>query len=138
MARTPDPLVPTGLGKRGKALWKHLAKDAGGDAARLVLAAEACRMADRLERLDQLLRGDTSAWAEVTTSPDGRLTLLVDGAVTQARQQAGALRLLLRQLADHPAAKPEDGDKERGGRSVDDLADRRAARRADAQRTVGT
>ena len=48
------PAAPTGLGARGHRLWAALAESIPGP-AHLVLVEEACRIADRLDRLDRAL-----------------------------------------------------------------------------------
>lgn len=130
-ARELDPaLVPTGLSARGMALWDALS--ANVDPAGAVLVAEACRIADRLEQLNGLLIGDESAWARVQLprgEDDDELVLRVDGALTEARQQAQVLRQILSQLDVGKSVT----DAESGGSFLDDLAKRRSGRVSDPQ-----
>ncbi len=94
----PDP--PVGLLKRGSALWAALAPARAGDPGALVLLAEACRVADRCERLDALLRGRNREWMRLVVDDRRPRTFVVhmDGALREARQQQLALRQLLAQL----------------------------------------
>lgn len=109
---------------RGAQLWQEL--DAAGrtsDPAARVLSEEACRLADRLERLDAILRGEAHEWLRVDTQ-DGTSVLVVDKALSEARQQAIALKTILaelRQREAHAPAKPTGG-------ALDELAQRRADR----------
>lgn len=73
----------------------------------LVMLEEACRLADRLDRLDALLVGDTDVWFRLvhnTRTEDYEIK--VDAALVEARQQAAVLR---QYLASLPIAK-ESGD----------------------------
>jgi len=121
-------LVPADLGERGQALWDALAD--GADPASAVLIAEACRIADRLERLSALLGGEESEWARVQLPRgDDELVLRIDGALTEARQQAQVLRQILGQLG----LGGIDVAPQSGGSFLDDLARRRADRLADSE-----
>lgn len=106
-------MAPVGLGARGRRLWRELATAATPPAQR-VLMEEACRIADRLERLDALLREHPEAWE----------------ALREARQQAGALRQLVAEIRQSGVGVQSGPAK--GGSSRDDLAARRKARLADA------
>lgn len=121
-------LVPVGLAARGSALWEALSTGTGIDPAGAVLVAEACRIADRLEQLNGLLVGDEAEWARVQLPrrENDELILRVDGALTEARQQAQVLRQLLGQLGTTQAGESE------GGSFLDDLARRRSDRLADS------
>lgn len=73
----------------------------------LLLLEEACRIADRLDRLDALLVGDADTWARLDHRRDGTTEVVVDSALTEARQQALALRQL---LASIPEKESGDDD----------------------------
>lgn len=122
-------LIPADLGERGQALWDALAD--GADPASAVLIAEACRIADRLERLSALLGGEEAEWARVQLprGDDDELVLRIDGALTEARQQAQVLRQILGQLG----LGGIDVAPQSGGSFLDDLARRRADRLADPE-----
>jgi hypothetical protein len=92
--------------------------------AQEVLAEEACRLADRLDRLDGLLAGGTTAWAFLRPDRDGDgVTLVVNSAMAEARQGALALRQVVESLGLEPAAPAEV----KGG-ALDQLRARREAR----------
>ncbi|MFE7746859.1 hypothetical protein [Nocardia sp. NPDC057455] len=132
-----DDLRPDGLGPRASALWDDMAF-AGHPAWWAVLLGEACRLADRLDRLDALLVGDSYAWARLEFDDvDEAYDLRVDAAAAEARQTASALRLILAQLtpAGGRASKPQSpagGDgrppQEGGNTLADVLAGRWAGR----------
>lgn len=56
--------VPARLGRRGAALWVAVTGgvDMRGKPAEVEILLEACRCADRLEKLDELLSGDVETW----------------------------------------------------------------------------
>jgi hypothetical protein len=86
-------------------LWSALAPRLD-DEGSLVLLEEACRIADRLDQLDVLLRGDAETWTRVVQVA-GTLELRVDSALIEARQQASVLRQI---IAGLPVKEPDDGD----------------------------
>lgn len=121
-----EALRPKGLGPRGSALWTDLVAEADS-VARLTLAGEAARLADRLDKLDELLSGDIDAWCHLThrlMTTDYELK--IDAAASEARQSAGALRQILSQL------NSAESEPSTGGSFADELAARRADREADA------
>jgi hypothetical protein len=76
----------------------------------IVLLEEACRMADRLDRLEALLSGDVEVWARLTHNLRTEdYELRIDSALVEARQQAATLRQILTTLP-LKEAKPDDGD----------------------------
>jgi hypothetical protein len=102
--------VPAGLGARGVALWEALTSANTFDAAGEVMVVEACRITDRLDRLDRLLRGEVGDWAQVVEPvAGGRLVLVLDSALTEARQQQGALRQVFASLGLAKAEAQGDG-----------------------------
>lgn len=110
------PRAPIGLGKRGAKLWAELVADGLLHAGSRVLAEEACRIADRLEALDGLLRGKRSAWARIkpprewsVENADGDFVLQIDGLLIESRQQANALRQIVATL---DSMKPKDTSDE--------------------------
>ncbi|MEU6582827.1 hypothetical protein [Nocardia sp. NPDC046763] len=99
------------LGYAGEKLWNALESDAASFETG-VLVLEACRIADRLEHLARILDGDTDIWARIAAGRDGELEIRVDGALQEARQQAGTLRQLLAAIAARrgaPELDDEDG-----------------------------
>lgn len=126
---TPSQHRPPRLSARGRRLWADLGGDqlAGG---RRVLAEEACRLADRLDRLDALLTGNADAWLRFTVDEGGsEVTVVVDKALSEARQQQIALKQVLAELRQAAPAAPEVPAE---GSVRDQLAARRAQRLADA------
>jgi len=107
-------LIPSDLDERGQALWDALAD--GADPASAVLSA--------------LLGGEEAEWARVQLprGDDDELVLRVDGALTEARQQAQVFRQILGQLG----LGGIDVTPQSGGSFLDDLARRRADRLADS------
>ncbi|PWR08586.1 hypothetical protein DKT68_15330 [Micromonospora acroterricola] len=67
--------------------------------AERVILEEACRIADRLDTLDQVLSGDASGWMRLKQSQDGsEVTVTLDNALSEARQQANVLKQLVASL----------------------------------------
>lgn len=124
--------APAGLGARGRRLWRELATPATPPAQR-VLMEEACRIADRLERLDAILRGESDAWARFKVGEDSdEVMVVVDRVMSEARQQAVALRQLVAELRQAAGVSKPSGQQQQGGSLRDQLAARRAARLANA------
>lgn len=91
--------APSGLGPRGKRLWLDLTKLHEFGPAERVLLEESCRIADRLDKLDALLTGDTTTWLNLRVSDDGsEVKVVVDSALGEARQQANVLKQLVTAL----------------------------------------
>lgn len=105
-----------------------------------VLLMEACRIADRLDKLETQLTDPESEWLRVEPDredPTRPVEVVVDKALAESRQQATALKGLIAEIRQAakvaPADPKEDGKKvkqsrARGG-SVVSLADRATARR---------
>lgn len=132
--RQPPEAAPPDLEERGLALWDGVAADRVLGPGERVLLHEACRAADRLDRLAGILSGGDEAWAQVVIPPHTDLMRLeVSAALGEARQQQAALRLTLTALglerAPGSRAAP-DSDDDAKGDPVDDLSRRRANRRS--------
>lgn len=114
------------LGPAGRRLWDELGGDREG-AGRRVLALQACRITDRLEALDRLLRGDARQWLDIveTKGDPDRQELVIDKALTEERQQATALKQLLAELRQGGGEQADQG-----GDILDQLAAQRAKRLA--------
>ncbi|MGL5909639.1 MAG: hypothetical protein ACRCZP_06535 [Phycicoccus sp.] len=141
--QAPEPVLdelggrPAGSrGPRGEQLWRDLL-DAHLNSPQRAMLEEACRIADRLDRLDAMLEG-RQPWAQVTTDDRGELRLAIDGLLVEARQQATALRGLLVEVSKAvpagrktPVGRPAAAGTTRtgGGDEPVDLAARLAARR---------
>lgn len=120
-------------GTRGEALWRDMKGDELAPAAR-VLLQEACRVADRLDKLDSLLAGDVDGWITVDVPETGPATLIIDKALSEARQQQLALKGLMAELRAIGATKGSDKSADdvpaAGGAGIADLVARIAARQA--------
>lgn len=107
--------------------------DSGLGPAHRVLLEEACRIADRLDRLDALIDG-REEWLRLGVSDDGtEVRVTVDNLLSETRQQASALRGLVAELRA-ATAKPgvrQATSGQRGGKGggLSDLTARIAARR---------
>jgi hypothetical protein len=95
------------LGPRGRRLWAEVTAKGELIPTEVTLLEEACRVADRLERLDELLRGRRSAWLLlVPTSLDGSVVTVVAGNVlVEVRQQQTTLKGLLAELRQSRASR---------------------------------
>jgi hypothetical protein len=72
-----------------------------------VLIIEAGRIADRLEKLDALVSGDTDTWASLLDRRGDVVELKIDSAMVEARQQATVLRQLLAEIRRIRAGESE-------------------------------
>lgn len=91
--------APASLRSGGRALWDAIADAHDLDATQLVQLEEACRAKDRLDKLDEILRGDVDTWATVmhnTRTEDYEIK--IDAALTQANATANLMKQLLAAL----------------------------------------
>lgn len=123
-------------------LRAQYAAQCAADASVAVLVQEACRIADRLDALDEIVTGKAE-WIELMKfrmrlSDDVVVEVKFDNVLAEARQQASALRGLMAQLGAGKAGAVKTAAKEVD--PLDALAARRAARGAGAtsrQRRAG-
>jgi hypothetical protein len=99
--------------------------------AERIMLEEACRLVDRLEALDAQLHGQ--ALATVEAGDGTEFTLVVNGAMAEARLQGVALRGMLAALGlDKPAvgkpAQPQRQAGKEGTDPIDDISARRQRR----------
>ena len=118
-------IIPT----RGQKLYEAMIAYGPWDESQRVLLEEACRIADRLDKLDAQLETQ-SAWFNFSVDLDGgyaEVTVTCDRVLSEARLQAVALKSIVAELRQgrKPASVPT-----KGGGSVGDL--RSAARRKQA------
>ena len=95
------PRKPAGLGAGGSALWRDITAAHDLDAAQLVQLTEACRAKDRLDKLDDALRGDSNTWMKlaVDVNSDGSIyELRITNALVQANATANLMKQLLAAL----------------------------------------
>lgn len=126
---------PRGLRTRGRRLWRESVAGRRFSAGELVLLEEACRCADRLDRLQDMI-GGRLVWLRIKEQAGGKaLVITVDAVLSEARQQQNTLRLALVSLglvkvaAGAPPAAGEGGEEPKpGGVLVEQLAAARAAR----------
>lgn len=137
VAPAAAPVIPagdgTGLGVRGQNLWNEVCAGWKPTPLHRELLLEACRVADRLERLDRQLRGEDwlRFWRRTDlNSEEGdpvEIHVFVDKALSEAREQENAFRQLVTELAKvvNQQAEPEA----KGGGVLAGLADELAAKR---------
>lgn len=138
---------------RAGELRSALGPSCAGNADALVLLDEACRAADRLDKLDALLSGDADVWCRLTHRLQTEdYELKIDSALSEARQQASALRLLLesiRKLTVRKAGEASEDDVEEDdvvvrftgrakGRGAGGAAPASAARRSQPRKSNGS
>jgi len=117
------------LRARGRRLWDEMSGDSLSGARR-VLLEEACRLVDRLDRLDAILNGRDRAWLTLEVADDGtEITVVVDKVLSEARQQQLALKQLAAELRQGADGSDE---QDQGGSILDQLAAQRAKRLANA------
>lgn len=130
--------MPARLGPRGAALWVSVTDVHTLAAPELEILTEACRCADRLERLDQHLHDEDMSWLDVEKlrSDGATFRVTVDAALSEARQQQNILKQLIAslRLPDEATGKKPQHRGARGsyapkaGSGVSSLDRARAAR----------
>ena len=94
----------------GSALWDAITSEHDLDQAQIVQLTEACRMKDRLDQMDALLRGDVSTWASIDVGDDGRpAVLVINSALDKANTTANVMKQLLAamRLPDAAGKRPQ-------------------------------
>jgi hypothetical protein len=121
------------LGEGGLALWTELAPGGQAGPGELTIIVEACRIKDRLDKMHRLLAGDANDWLELqeVKGHEGIAEIVIDKSLSEARQQALALKGLLAELRQMRGGKLARASA--GGSKSDDLAAKRAERLAKAQ-----
>lgn len=113
--------APSGLGARGRRMWRESVAAWSLTPAHLVLLEEGCRLADRLDELDGIIRlvsrgsgGDPDEPVDITK------------ILAEARQQQTALKGIVAELRQGGQRAAESRPE---GQGVSDLTARIAARR---------
>jgi hypothetical protein len=113
-------------GPGGAQLWRDL-EDSVPKTHRPLLR-EACRIVDRLDRMDRILARKQD-WLRVNTMDFGenvKVKITMDGVLAEARQQAATVHALIKDLAQFVKEEPKTTPKTGG---LGDLTARIAARR---------
>lgn len=105
-------------------MWAEMTTGEQLGPAQRVLLEEACRIVDRLDRLDAQLDGRD--WLSFDVGRGGPVTVVVDRVLSEARQQAAVLKQIVAELRQSTARQSRPAVKETG---IADLAARIAARR---------
>lgn len=106
-----SPVPPRGLGVGGRALWRSITGAHELDAAQVVQLTEACRAKDRLDKLDDVLRGDADTWMRLYVDPRSDDGTVLELRVTQALAQANSTANLLKQLLAALRLPDERGER---------------------------
>jgi hypothetical protein len=92
-------MAPDDLARGGRELWAAIDEAHELDATQRVQLLEACRAKDRLDKLDELLRGDADVWARLVHRVNSEdYELKIDAALSQANATANLMKQLLAAL----------------------------------------
>ncbi|MGB3707610.1 hypothetical protein [Gordonia sp. (in: high G+C Gram-positive bacteria)] len=103
-----DDASSRGLGKRGRRLWDALVETTTPEDDR-VLIEEACRTADRLDRLNWACKRDGIIELVEQEGIDGAIQIEIGNALSEARQQGQALKNLLIEIDKRRDSAPNPG-----------------------------
>lgn len=115
---------PPGLGERGRRMWGESLAIWSLTPVHLVLLEEACRIADRLDLLNTMLR-----LSSVDVNTDVAQFADISGLLSESRQQSSALKLLLAEIRQGQMGAGPVKEESAGGAGVADLTQRIADRR---------
>ena len=95
--------APKYLRERGAALWEAVTAEYEISPGAAITLAEACRIADRMERMAAALSSGSTLWLELSDddrdrAEDGGVPIVVNGMVAESRQLANQYNVLMRQL----------------------------------------
>lgn len=124
--------APRFLRERGRALWDEVTSQFVLSPGARVSLAEACRIADRLERFSAMLSSRSTLWIELSEDDQDRaanlaedgVALVVNNAIGEARQLANQFQSIMRQLGLTDITVVQEETKT----VADQLAERRKAR----------
>lgn len=120
------PRTPAGLSAGGRSLWKSVTEAHELDAVQEVTLLEACRSKDRLDKLDEVLRGDEETWMRLIKDDRSEYhELKIDSALASANTTANLLKQLLAalRLPDIEGKKPQQRGGARGAYAATPKAD---------------
>ena len=122
------------LSPPGKELYESVTAARDLDAAGRALLLQACRLVDRLDKLDGIIRSPRTAWLTLIEDAEdpSRSVVVVDAVLGEFRQQSLALATLFGRLGigqlGNPRAVP-DGNDDLGKRRADRIAAAKASAR---------
>lgn len=108
--------APADLRARGMEFWNAVTGEVELDASGLVLLGEACRVIDRLDRLSDALNGAGRDWLKIADEVEvvgktTRIQVVVDGLLSEARQQQLAFKTLMAQMGLGQSTEKRSGEK---------------------------
>lgn len=115
--------VPEGLGEAGSGLWRDLNEGFGIGPGSHHLALEACRCADRLDELDNVIGGKGVLHllrfrTRTEDDDERRIEVIFDDVLAEARQQQMTLKQILQVLG---VGKLGEKKSEKGGTGLDEF-----------------
>lgn len=116
-----------GFESGGSALWDAVHGHGRPGPLQMPLLVEACRIVDRLDKLDRQLHGED--WLRFRHDPEDEheVVVYIDRVLAEAREQATALKGIVAELT-RTTAQQKAPVAPKGGGVLADLAARRAAR----------
>lgn len=129
--------APRFLRERGRSLWDSITSEYVLSPGARVSLAEACRIADRLERMAGMLSSRSTLWVELSDEDQDRavnlaeqgVPLVVNNVIGEARQLANQFQTIMRQLGLTDITVVQEETKT----VADQLAERRQERLAREQ-----
>lgn len=119
---------PEYLKARGRELWAAMSDGVQLSGDERILLHEACRLTDRLDKLDAILNGKDRSWLtldlELLREPGEPIVLVVDKCLGEARQQAVALNQLVKGLRDARTERLKSVPVETPDSKADTLAEK--------------
>lgn len=109
--------APPDLRDRGSQFWDEVTEAFELDASGFMLLGEACRIIDRLDRLSAALNGKGRDWLKLSDDIEFvgkgsvKVQVVVDGLLSEGRQQQLALKTVLAQLGLGKASEKVSGKK---------------------------
>lgn len=113
--------APSDLRVRGLQFWEEVTEAVELDASGFILLGEAARIIDRLDRLSDALNGKGRDWLKIADDVEDYTTggghqkvtvkVVVDGLLSEARQQQLAFKSVMAQMALGKASEKRSGSK---------------------------